>query len=208
MTVLMASACLCFGGGGNETKPGEGKPGEGAVVTTTIGSGGIAERLVDLALAASSGQSYRCTYTTEGYKVESWIKGEQSSSELKTPEGNVMRTISNGTWAYTWVDGQTQGMKVKISDVSPDNPGEMQGLEYAETSYAVETAMDVDCRLTKAPEGVFTPPSGISFQDVGELMKQMQAQLNTSGSPGVDDSCVYCDMMPDEEARRQCLENC
>lgn len=210
--VLMASACLCFGGNkGVETNlPG----GEGVEttlpggVTTTMESGGISDRLADLATAVASGQSYKCTYTAEGFKAESWIKGDKYSSELKTNEGDVIHSISDGTWAYTWVEGQTQGMKMRLSDFKTQDTGGIQNLDYADMASAIENAMNVDCRPAVLQDSLFTPPSNIKFQDVGELMRQMQGQMNASGRGEVQDTCSYCSMITDEEARQECLKNC
>lgn len=202
MMIVMASACLCFG----VNKTAETTAGQKVVVSTTT-SGGIVDRLADLAAAVASGQSYWCTYNSEGVQVESWINGDKSSSELKTLDGGVVHTISDGTWAYMWVEGETEGMKMKLLDFKPEDSGEIKGMEYAEMAYAAKSAMNVDCRLARLPAGVFKPPSNIKFQDVGELMKQMQQQFNASGA-GVQNPCGYCSMITDKEARQECLKNC
>lgn len=211
MIMVFFGGCI---GGSDKTGEAAGSGGTGKAesiqsqVTTTIGGGGegMTARLTNLASAISSGSGYKCTYTYEKLSAEAWVKGGRFLAKSSF-EGKIQNSLSDGTWMYMWSEGERDGMKFNIKEMQ-ELGEETKESEYAGVDEIADSALDVDCRPENIEDKTFTPPSSISFQDMGEAMKAAQMMVQGGGIQGIDDPCSVCGMIPDEESRNQCLKNC
>lgn len=207
MLVLFVSGCISSGGGQAVTTTQAAASGGGQAVTTTQAaaagggqtgqqsqpvqttvvvqttqSGGIAGALNSIASAINSGAGYKCTYTEEGVENQMSVKGQKYHAKT-TSNGQVINSISDGVWAYVWVEGETTGTKFNIKDLegSTQGGGEQEStVNDADINQIIQNAMNVQCVPTVLPDGEFTAPGNVEFQDLGELLKQMQ-QLQGQG---------------------------
>ncbi len=138
------------------------------IKATTTTQEAVSSVLNDLAAAVSSNLAYKCTYTYESTKIESWIKGQKSYMEMAV-EGVNAYTLNDGTWMYTWMDGQTTGTKINLEDSKKLASGQSQ----ADVTEMSNTAVNVVCTPDLLAESKFTPPKNIEFMDMGALLKQM-----------------------------------
>ncbi|MFH0863234.1 MAG: hypothetical protein V1875_09450 [Candidatus Altiarchaeota archaeon] len=142
-----------------------------ATATTQAASGGGI--ISDLKAALSSGVGYQCTYTYQNVQSVSKMKGKKFSSTT-TVDGQVSRAISDGTWMYTWMDGQAQGIKFNVAEMQK-NAQAAPGQKKAPSMDDIASSADnVQCTPTTVSDSEFNPPSGVEFQDMGEFMKQLQ----------------------------------
>ncbi|MFH1404305.1 MAG: hypothetical protein ABIH11_08565 [Candidatus Altiarchaeota archaeon] len=207
---VFMSACMS-GGDTTETKT---TTKDAAATKNTVKGqegAGIVEKVTDLAVAMASGKSYKCTYTHEGDTVETWISGEKYKTKVSVVN-TTYHTISDGTWAYMWEEGADTGTKMNLKEMQElddDTSQDTTGVSYSDIDEMAAAAMNVECMPTVMSDAVFTPPGYIEFQDLGKTMKQMQdlvKQMEQGG--GMPDACSMCDMIPDQQAKQDCLQNC
>ena len=215
IAMLVSGCCSSPGTDNQGQQTGGGGTGGGQGTGGDTGGGGqsLSDRITDIGSMFQGGDSYRCTYVKDNIRVESLIKGQKFSTKAETPEA-VVYSISDGTWVYSWQEGQPNGIKIKISDLQQQNQGSNTQVDTSnmDVRKALEAASNLDCRIANVPDSSFTPASGINFVDMQEqlrLIQHQQQQLQQGqGQQGQGDSCSVCDMIPDQEAKQQCLQNC
>ncbi len=212
LMVLAVLMSACIGGGGETTPSGDtggAMTDEGDVDSTMDddsgmmgdpGSEGGSDVLRDLTAAFSSGLGYKCTYRDEQGMSEMWVEGGRYHS-ITTVQGERYHTLSDGTWAYMWVEGETTGTKFKPEDFEDE---EAETAEYEDVDDVAAAAVNVECHPEAIAGSRFVPPGNVQFQDMGEMMEQMQQM----GENMEQDPCAYCEMLPAGESRDQCLANC
>ena len=232
LLVLLASGCICTpGGGGGETNTVQTDSGQNEVTATTVkpaGGGGITQTVSDMATAIASGQGYSCKYLYQGVQSEIKIKGQKFSATT-TVEGHVGHAVSDGVWVYTWSEGQSKGVKFKMDEMEQTQPN--TGAENYDIAQISRTAMNVDCKPAILTDSSFIAPSNIQFQDMSEMLKQLDAmQGQSGGTAGADISaggdtgggsdvsgdtnpysgvpCDICSMVPDPAAKSDCTKHC
>jgi len=139
--------------------------------TTQKPAASLTDKITDLTAAMTAGMAMKCTYAYKNIQSEGWIKGQKYYFKTTMPQG-VGYVISDGTWMYTWQEGQTQGVKFNIAQMKTLSEGKEQG--YQDMKQVSADATNVQCTPDAAGDSKFTPPSNIQFQDMGELLKQMQ----------------------------------
>jgi hypothetical protein len=209
---MAASGCICGGGdttqtqGTTDTGANTGQPEVTTTVketattvkvtaTTAAQGGGI---LSDLKAALSSGAGYKCTYDFNGMTSESWVKGKKFASKTNV-DNQVGHTISDGTWMYSWEDGQRQGVKFNIEEMK--RLGEKsQGGQQKQPSMdeVANAASNVRCAPEVMSDSTFTPPSDVEFQDMGAMVKQLQEAMGTGGKPDLSKLKGLAGNIPDE----------
>jgi hypothetical protein len=152
----------------------------GTPTTTVKESGGI---LADMAAAVSSGLGYKCTYTYEDITSEGWVKGEKYYFTSATAQGKGY-VISDGTWMYTWADNSPEGVKFNIDQMKEFSKNKPQGQGgYSDPQKTWEAATHIQCVPAAITDATFSPPSGITFKDMGEMLKQLQGMGGGQGLP-------------------------
>jgi len=166
---------------GNEQQP------QQAATTTTQKAQTITDKITNLASAMGAGVGYRCTYTYQGLQSQGWLKGDKYYFESTTAQGTSY-ALSDGTWMYTWQKGQTKGIKFNIAEMKKISDSQKQG--YQDLSSMSSSTNNVNCVPDVSADSKFVPPSGVTFQDMGELLKQIQGMgaggqaPDLSGYPG------------------------
>ena len=192
--VSLLGGCLCTGGGDSSQE-------YTLSSTTSTQVGG--ESIADIAAAIASGAGYKCTYSSDGTYTETYIKGDRYHSMMDM-EGTPFHSLSDGVWSYSWIEGQDNGFKLRLSDLE-EFGGSVEGKGYSDMDDAVKYATDVDCVPAQVGDEMLEPPSDVSFVDMSEMLGLLGGGLDEDESGG---NCGFCDMIPDEAARQQCLSSC
>jgi hypothetical protein len=130
---------------------------------TTVQSAGTLRALV------TQGGNYTCTLTTtaqsgNGTRGTIYAAGGKTRLDFVFQGSNGVDTtthiIRNGTYAYTWVDGQTLGTRTPITASSPIVPEQPQGGVIA---VADNLQISSDCRPWVPDASQFVPPTAITF---------------------------------------------
>jgi hypothetical protein len=198
--VLALGGCLSSPGGGAQsdvTQPEVTQRAEASnpqqsnlqAATTTQAAGGVMSNIKDIVSAMSSGGSYRCTYSFNDVSTDALIKGKMYRSH-STVEGVSYTTVSDGTWVYSWAEGAATGIKFNVEKMKSSS-NKPEG--YTDLSDVSKSAVQVDCRAEVISDSMFSVPSQVTFQDMSDITAS---------------ACGVCSMIPDEEAKAQCLANC
>ncbi|MBD3388135.1 MAG: hypothetical protein GF416_03725 [Candidatus Altiarchaeales archaeon] len=214
----MVFASACIGSGESKgTEQGQSQAGEGNQQMqgqnqgqgqgSGSGGQGMVDNVVDMATALASGQSYRCTYRYEKSQAETWIKGKKYKSVVQA-EGMKVNTVSDGEWAYQWMEGETSGTKFRLSDFESMEE-EAEQVQYQDIETVASVAVNVDCRPEAIGDSTFNPPGNVQFQDLGEMLRQLQNMHGGGGMPGsVETTCETCEYIPEGPGKQQCLRDC
>ena len=118
-------------------------------------------------------------------------------------------TIMDEEWLYSWSTGLPDGgIKMKVSDIEnmPDEEEEdpSGGVKNLDRNF------DFNCNKWTVDESKFVPPSDVNFQDFAQKMQDTQDMtqgIEMEGSQGMtlEQVCQMCSMLPEEEAKQQCL---
>jgi len=135
------------------------------------------EKIADV---VETGNSTHCVMsTTEGGTIETWTKGEKVKAYGTNIGGSAGMgyMISDGQWAYMWVEGETKGLKYPITDEeTPRSEGEGSEGEMPEFDMQQELAdyqagdYKQECSEEAIPDSTFVPPAGIEFMDMMESL--------------------------------------
>jgi|GEM_PF-702972 len=130
--------------------------------------------------------------------------------------GTISQTsmIMEGDTIYAWDVSTKQGMKMSMTDMEKN--AQPTGTTQAPTNTAAQQfnqSYDYTCENWKVDSTLFTPPTGVVFMDIGELMKGLQGGVGVPTQPitgasgagsvgapsGVDMSamCASCDQAGD-----------
>jgi hypothetical protein len=106
-----------------------------------------------------------------------------ASPQSQNPAGQKGTMINDGTWAYIW-NGQ-QGMKFNLKETQQGaaNTEEKATDWKGWASQMQASGAKYDCNPTVATDADFTPPANVTFQDLGELMKNLPQMQNIPDLP-------------------------
>ena len=137
-----------------------------------------------------------------------YVKGEKFRTEISNSEGSVY-SISDGTDMYTWTDFQKDGFKMNLEKLKEMGNDVETDVETEDVEFqSLDAEYNYRCLPWVANENKFVPPSDVEFVDYTELMEQMQEIADGFENIDQDDPCSYCSMLPEGEARDDCLANC
>lgn len=127
---------------------------------------------VDIASAMKLGKSVKCVSSQEGQTATIYMKGSQMRMDTMPADAHGIYTPDT---MYTWKD--KQGMMMKMEDVKrmaaeAGHPARPKTQEEIIASQA-----NVKCEPASVDESMFTPPSDVQFQDMGEMLKQAEAAM-------------------------------
>ena len=118
--------------------------------------------------------------------MKTTIKGEKYRGEA-TIDGKKFNTIMDKTYLYSWMNGAAEGTKFNLKEMEQLGKDKIQPGAQKESVVDVEQEYDMDCKPTTSSDSLFVPPSNVLFQDMSEMMKQMQDQLaNLPNMPNVE----------------------
>jgi hypothetical protein len=172
--------------------------------------GGI---LSDIKAAVGSGIGYKCEYSADGMDAVTYLKGERQRTEGEI-NGERIGYIFDGTWAYMWMQNEPEGTKYELSKMMDSLDDETRReYEQMDISQQADVASDIRCVPYAVGDAMFRPPAGINFRDITQMMVQsMEMADRMQAGEGMDfddmDLCSLCEMIPDAQARAECLRDC
>jgi len=161
------------------------------------------------------GKSMKCNWTvSEGDgsgKGIIYVEGEKFREDLTIDEeGEKISTyvISDGTWIYQWSSNSKEGTKMQMSEVEKmaeenektETPDASNEENIMEEFYE---KVDYNCEKWNADGSKFIPPSDIQFNDMTQMVKDMQENSQQM----MQDVCQMCESLP-ASAKEECLKNC
>lgn len=156
------------------------------------------------------GANLQCTFkyeegegTSEG---TTYVSGKKmrGSFLLTQSDGTKMQSnvIQDGSYGYTWIEGQEQGTKIKI-ETSEKIVDEMKDDSKKADLFALDNKnINYDCKSWNVDSSMFAPPANVKFQDLSaqvEQIKKTTEEFNES-------KCDTCNQIPAGTTRDQCLQ--
>lgn len=115
---------------------------------------------------------------------------------------NSTSIIRDG-WMYFWDDLMNKGgMKMELKE------GEVDDAEEGETPVDMKENFDFKCKSWNVDASKFDLPSDKTFKDLTNMMNAITPSSGASSGGSTIDTCSYCDMLPEGDARTQCLNSC
>ena len=135
----------------------------------------------------------------------------RNDADIENVQGEKFQshTIMDEEWLYSWSTGLPNGgIKMKVSDI--ENVPDQEGEDPSGGVKNLDKDFDFDCSKWTVNNSKFVPPSDITFQNFTQKKKDMQEMtpgLEMEGSQGMtlEQVCQMCGMLPDEEAKQQCI---
>lgn len=171
-------------------------------------SGSQMTSLTDL---LSMGKNQACTFSyskaeTGSSQGTAYISGKKiaTSFSTTTPDGKKMtgNMINDGMYMYTWTSDTKQGYKIPITESMQEQIEDAKNNpEQAQKQYMDPNAkIEYNCSGWNVDESTFTPPSDITFMELGDtkkMMEQVQQGSDTTGDVKAQ-QCAACDSVPGE----------
>ena len=149
----------------------------------------------------------KCTWSFSAEGMDSsgtaYVNGDKYSTQISA-DGETFNFISDGDYIYIWNTIQPKGTKMSIEAMEEMGADTEAGdVEAGSMSMdTLEADYDYKCAPWIVSNSKFVPPSNVEFQDMTEMMQQMQEFAEDF------DACAMCDMITDASAKADCLANC
>lgn len=151
----------------------------------------------------TSGQAQKCTYKDKMAEVDVegtvYVAGGKMRSDYTSKTGGqtiIGHMVASDNKSYIWTDGQSMGMMMEFD---PNKTPE--AAPTGSQSVDVNKLIDYSCSGWTADNSVFTPPSNIKFQNLGEVKTPTGTSAEGQGSQS---QCAVCDNLTGNE-KTQCL---
>ncbi len=121
----------------------------------------------------SLGTSLKCSWKTEEVSGTSWVKGDQTYTQV-TVDGNVVNSITKDNCVWSWSSGESRGVKVcyESSEELYTESEEPESEELSQVDAVKPPAgVEYNCSATAISDDKFSPPSNIEFMDLEDLMQ-------------------------------------
>lgn len=135
-------------------------------------------------------------YVTDG---GSRIRGE-FDTVLSDGESYRSNLIRNGTLAYFWTSLSDQGFRMTLDENEESLLEPLQGTDDSGAWMNEEYEMDFDCKSWNVDNSVFNLPPDVNFVDMTSTLQQFNDASND-----ISDKCEACQLVPDDNAKAQCL---
>lgn len=171
--------------------------------------------------AALSGEPTFCTFTSQvtsdgqfNSQGQVYIDGERFSGKFSSQGPNINTTsnaISDSEFIYTWEQGSNEGVKLSLDvdetvadlqQLAPDfgtNP-----TDFADREFLNDNQAEYNCESWTVNESVFQIPSNVNFVDIQDQLQQLEDAFSSFDT---SDSCSICESIPDDRAKRECLQS-
>lgn len=154
-------------------------------------TGEVVNEMQELGAAMQAGEPMRCVMTdAEGVRVEYDVMGEKMRMAGIQMGEKTGYMINDGEYVYTWEEGGTEGMKIRIpteeeiqetaeaaeeyaQDI-PDFYSEGEMAEYEDMGYSIE------CNPTELNDDSFVPPAEVNFTDPTVMMQEAADEMDIS----------------------------
>jgi len=147
---------------------------------------------------AASQSPQECTFTAPNGGVGTlFVSGGKIRGDFTGSLGGGTTTghiIMRDNMSYIWAEGMTQGFKNSFAEATSTGESPAAGPDDRVTT---------DCKSWTADESKFELPQSVTFNTVSSM--QIRAGASEAGSSaGVNATCSQCDMIPNDEAKKQC----
>lgn len=156
--------------------------GEAGTPATTPTESQLVNEASEFARAIQSGQPTTCTLSKENATIKYQLKGNLMRVESELESSNNFM-ISDGSYYYTWMAGQSQGIKMAIPTERELTAMQEQSKEYESLAPALSSEADynsmaeagytINCIPSDFSPDIFTPPQDINFVDTGSLIEDL-----------------------------------
>jgi hypothetical protein len=154
-------------------------------------------------LSGGKNQTCQVSYTASDQKVAGTVyvaggnkmRGDFTLTDSQNKE-TVSHMIVDSQVGYFWSSASTQGMKMKIEEVSP-SPAASTATQGADLNRDVE----YKCSDWAVDNSKFSPPSDIQFTDLTQTVTNLQNQATTVKP----DLKSICNQITDPQAKAACL---
>jgi hypothetical protein len=116
--------------------------------------------------AVARGVGMRCSYTVDGHEYEGFVKGENYRGKVKNAEGQVGGVIIKDNCMWSWVEGESEGMKVCYEDTEGEDVDIWEQPQDTTGSDLV-----YHCAPAVVADSQFNPPTNVTFLDLNSLME-------------------------------------
>ncbi|VVB80869.1 Uncharacterised protein [uncultured archaeon] len=132
--------------------------------------------MLDITKAVQLGKPIKCVSEQSGQTVTIYMKGSQMRMDTLPADAHGIYTEDA---MYTW-QGR-QGTIMKMEDVKRMSAEAGQQYKPKTQEEVIENAKKVNskCEPAEVAEAMFVPPSDVQFQDVGEMIKQIEGMTKT-----------------------------
>jgi hypothetical protein len=154
----------------------------------------------------SGGKTVNCSITYPDNKGTGtiFVSDKKFAGDFTTKDASGKETaghmVSDGTFMYIWSASMPTGIKVNL-----ENAKNMAQNSAISKSFDVNQKVGLNCSPWLPDNSKFTVPTNIKFQDMSELLKQLQPQVTTAPQTGTQSGTSPCDQVPAGAARTACL---
>lgn len=158
----------------------------------------------------TSGQAQKCTYKDKMAEVDVegtvYVAGGKMRSDYTSNTGGqtiMGHMVVSDNKSYIWMDGQSMGTMMTF-----DPNKATEAAPTGTQSVDVNKLLDYSCSGWSSDNSVFTPPSNVKFQSLGEV-KTPTGTTNAKVTTAPQNVCSACDGLPsDEKAQCRTALNC
>lgn len=131
--------------------------------------------MMDIAKAVQLGKPIKCVSEQSGQTITIYMKGSKMRMDTVPADAHGIYTED---MMYTWQ--AKQGSVMKLEDIKALSEGAEQYKPKSQ-SEIIENAQKVNskCEAYDVSESLFTPPADVQFQDLTEMMKQLEAMTKS-----------------------------
>ena len=142
----------------------------------------------------------KCAYSDSYGEVTVWTKAGKVRSEgfnygvSGNEKGGL---INDGEYLYIWQESDKTGLKYKLSVFETEDQDSQapSGVDSEAWAEAVQAQYDYSCEATNEGDEIFTPPAGIVFDDMTQLLEKAEEFSQTFSA---DDSQEEIDQKMEE----------
>ncbi|MBI4150961.1 hypothetical protein HY492_02435 [Candidatus Woesearchaeota archaeon] len=134
----------------------------------------------NLASIFSSGTAAKCVVTSTDGEATIYVSGMNQRMDAMA-NGDTMHSIVDSSTIYIWTDRENKGFKMskRAMEDTASQASQYQG-QTPETYASSAPDANVRCSPWVVSGSMFMPPSNVEFQDLDEMMAQVQ-QMQQSG---------------------------
>ena len=152
----------------------------------------------------TSGQAQKCTYKDKMAEVDVegtvYVAGGKMRSDYTSKTGGqtiMGHMVVSDNKSYIWMDGQSMGMMMTF-----DPNKATEAAPTGAQSVDVNKLIDYNCSGWALDNSVFTPPSNVKFQNLGEVKTPTSSTgVKTTAAP--QNQCAACDYLTGDD-KTQC----
>jgi hypothetical protein len=155
----------------------------------------------------SGGKTVNCSiiYPDSKGTGSIFVSDKKFASDFTTKDSSgkesTSHMVSDGTFMYIWSQTMPSGIKVNLATAKS-----LTQNSAISKSFDVNQKVGLNCSPWLPDNSKFTVPTNIKFQDMSELLKQVQPQVTTAPQTGTQTGASPCDQITDSTAKAACAK--